>query len=468
MPVNREAPIEWVASIALLLMLAGLAAAPAAAQSLDGIWRSEGYGDVFVVKGKDWKTFEVTSTTCVPGFIAAETARASAHRNATFNANEEFDTDSPQFFIRSGGSHEHKRLHLEGAASDIRIDRISRLPAVCDHPTPDTPEGNFEVFARTWAEQYISFDLKHVDWEKVVAANRPKTTAETSPAELFDIMAGMIRPLGDAHTSVSAPAINKHFIGFRPGGDRSPKTVLKITDRAYLTGGLQNFCENQIQYGHLDQTTGYLRILSFNSFSPASDFESDLVELETSLDKLFSDNSLKALVIDVRINAGGSDPLGLAIASRLATREYLAYTKVARADPADGGKWTPGDPSIVRPSTRPGFRGPIVVLTGPSTVSAGETFTQALIGRSPHITRIGENTQGVFSDVLNRTLPNGWKFGLPNEVFLTPDGKAFDGPGIPPDILVPVFAPADLAAGRDPAMAKAIEVLASVRSKLKK
>jgi C-terminal processing protease CtpA/Prc len=104
-----------------------------------------------------------------------------------------------------------------------------------------------------------------------------------------------------------------------------------------------------------------------------------------------------------------------------------------------------------------------VELTGPSTVSAGETFTQALMGRTPHITRIGENTQGVFSDVLGRRLPNGWRFGLPNEVFLTPDGKAFDGPGIPPDIQVPVFAASDLAAGKDPAMAKAIEVLASIR-----
>ena len=100
-------------------------------------------------------------------------------------------------------------------------------------------------------------------------------------------------------------------------------------------------------------------------------------------------------------------------------------------------------------------------LTGPGTVSAGETFTQALMGRTPHITRIGENTQGVFSDVLGRRLPNGWRFGLPNEVFLTPDGKAFDGPGIPPDISVPVFAASDLAAGKDPALAKAIEVLAS-------
>jgi hypothetical protein len=433
------------------------------AQSFDGVWRSEGYGDVFVIKGPDWKTFEVTSATCVAGFSATRSAGTNVNREATFRANEDFDTDSPQFFVRLNGSNDHKHLHLEGAASDIRIDRIPRIPVVCDHLTPDTPQNNFEVFTRTWAEQYISFDLKHVNWENVVAANRVKVTSETSPPELFDILAGMIRPFGDAHTSINAPNIKRNFKGFKLGLERTPKSALEVTDRVYLKNGLANFCKHQMQYGHIDAATGYLRILSFEGYSATGEFESDLAELENALDTIFSDPNLKGLVIDVRINSGGSDPLGLAIASRLAAHEYLAYTKTARADPVDRNKWTPGDPSIVKPSTRPGFRGPVVELIGPSTVSAGETFTQALMGRTPHVTRIGENTQGVFSDVLGRRLPNGWRFGLPNEVFLTPDGKAFDGPGIPPDIQVPVFAASDLAAGKDPAMAKAIELLASVR-----
>jgi C-terminal processing protease CtpA/Prc len=184
-----------------------------------------------------------------------------------------------------------------------------------------------------------------------------------------------------------------------------------------------------------------------------------LTALESALDEIFSDPNLKALVIDVRINFGGDDPYGLAIASRLATRPYVAYTKVARADPVDRNKWSPGDRSEVRPSSRPSFHGPVVELTGPLTISAGETFTQALMGRTPRVLRVGEYTQGVFSDVLGRELPNGWSFGLPNEMFRTAQGTTFDGPGIPPDIMVPVFADGDVAAGRDPAMTKALELL---------
>ncbi len=54
---------------------------------------------------------------------------------------------------------------------------------------------------------------------------------------------------------------------------------------------------------------------------------------------------------------------------------------------------TPSQPIAVRPSSRPSFRGPIAVLTGPITMSAAESFIEALIGRGAPITRVGENTR---------------------------------------------------------------------------
>ena len=92
-------------------------------------------------------------------------------------------------------------------------------------------------------------------------------------------------------------------------------------------------------------------------------------------------------------------------------------------------------------------------------MSAAETFTQALMGRAPSITRVGENTQGLFCDPLDRRLPNGWAFSLPNAVYRTADGTAFDVAGIPPDVRVPVFADEDVAAGRDPVMTTAVGLL---------
>jgi C-terminal processing protease CtpA/Prc len=182
--------------------------------------------------------------------------------------------------------------------------------------------------------------------------------------------------------------------------------------------------------------------------------------LDAALDTVFAEADLwRGMVIDVRVNFGGWDPLALGIAERLASAEYVAYTKEARADPTDRTRWTPGQPTVVRPSDRPGFRGPVVELTGPLTISAGETFTQALMGRTPAIARVGEHTQGVFSDVLVRHLPNGWRFMLPNEVFRTSEGTTFDGPGIPPTHPAPVFTPEDLASDRDRALERALALL---------
>ena len=189
-------------------------------------------------------------------------------------------------------------------------------------------------------------------------------------------------------------------------------------------------------------------------------FAAGLETFEAALDTMFTASQVaRGLILDVRKNYGGSDILSLTLASRLAGEEYLAYAKVARLDPDDPGRRTSPQGRYVPVSSRPGFRGPVVQLIGPYTISAGETLTQALMGREPRIVRIGENTQGVFSDTLGRQLPNGWQFWLPNEMFLTPDGTSFDGPGIPPDVRVPVFRAPDLTAGRDPALEKAMELL---------
>ena len=61
--------------------------------------------------------------------------------------------------------------------------------------------------------------------------------------------------------------------------------------------------------------------------------------------------------------------------------------------------------------------------------------------------------------MLVRRLPNGWRFGMPNEVFLNEQGQHFEATGVPPEIRVAVFPKADLEAGRDSALEKALEIL---------
>jgi C-terminal processing protease CtpA/Prc len=139
----------------------------------------------------------------------------------------------------------------------------------------------------------------------------------------------------------------------------------------------------------------------------------------------------------------------------------LAWEKVARDDIRDPDHHTAPQPMMVHVTDRPGFRGPVILLTSAHGISAAETFVMALLGRDPHVTRVGANTQGVFSDELGRRLPNGWTFGLSNETYLTKEGKTFEGTGVPPDIEAPIFPKEDLAVRRDSAIDKALQVLAN-------
>jgi C-terminal processing protease CtpA/Prc len=210
----------------------------------------------------------------------------------------------------------------------------------------------------------------------------------------------------------------------------------------------------------LDSETGYLRIESFIGYTDSGKFSDDLAELNTALNTIFSQpEQPESLVIDLRGNGGGSDDLGIEIASRLTDEPYLAYTTIARNDPNDSLQFTNPQPVVVTPNDKPGFDGDVAVLTSRYTTSAAELFTEALMGRKEEVVRVGENTQGVFSGVLERTLPNGWKFGLGNQFSLNESGENFETEGIPADVEVPVFTDEDLANGRDSAIEKAEELL---------
>ncbi|HET9130095.1 MAG TPA: hypothetical protein VFO86_04050, partial [Terriglobia bacterium] len=237
----------------LIPVLFLLGAAP-----LDGIWRSQGYGYVFEIHGSTLQAYEVTETTCVKSFSAKR-------HDDTYKG-----PDGLVLSIESGTTPDHKLAQIQSSVSRIRIDRIPKKPDVCNHLTANTPLGNFDVFAQTWAEHYISFELKHADWNKAVAEKRATVTPATTPSELFEIVRSMITPFGDAHAAIVAPKLKKQYVGLRSGTGQLLQDMggtdglrksgfaklLEVTRRAYLKGEVRNYCDGKIQWGHVDSSTG--------------------------------------------------------------------------------------------------------------------------------------------------------------------------------------------------------------------
>jgi C-terminal processing protease CtpA/Prc len=58
---------------------------------------------------------------------------------------------------------------------------------------------------------------------------------------------------------------------------------------------------------------------------------------------------------------------------------------------------------------------------------------------------------------MSRQLPNGFQFFLPFEHELAPDGTSYEVAGIVPDEVIENFASADVSAGKDPALERALQ-----------
>jgi hypothetical protein len=462
-----------IATIVLLLTLSW----SLRAQSLDGFWQSDGYGLLLAIQGPQMTAFQTTSISCIRWWSAQRADGANPPSEAVFNRG---DADirlvpgatSEALLMREGPSISYKSLK-----------RVSGRPQTCDETLENTPPNNYAVFWQTFAEQFALFPAYRIDWAAIDRKYRPGVTTSTSPEALFDILRGMILPFHNAHTNINAGSIGRQYLGYRPVSDigrrlQSTSSVSieevlalfnheaerskAIIESRYSVGPLRSYLNSMMLFGTLRESVGYLRILAFDGYTSDGTFDQNAAALEEALDEVFAAaERLNGLIIDVRVNTGGADPLALAVASRLSGVKYLAYSKVTRNNVSGPLRFTAPQPAWVDVSARVRYRGPVVLLMGPETISGGETFAMALRGRVPRVTFVGENTQGVFSDVWGRKLPNGWTFGLPTELYLTSSRKSFDRQGVPPDVRVPVFPEIDLETGRDGALEKAIQVIAA-------
>jgi len=467
------AALVAIAALSLGVFLSSSAAAPSESgnSGLDGFWVSDGYGFLFEIHGRKMRLSLTTVHSCAPVAVARRTANTPPGAEAAFVVDKKrslpvLDVDSGLLTISAGRKRDVKRLRVDGAISDIVLARAVAEPPTCAK-RHNTPLHNFDVFWETFREQYPFFALKGVDWDAMRSRFRSRITNSTTPAQLFAIFVEMIKPLEDAHTSVELESKDLDFTGERPDPqplrDADFKRVTKIID-SQLVQKRRSFANGHVSFGRLPHGIGYLRLTSFSEYTDSGRISEALVELDRALDVAFA-GPMAGLVIDVRVNDGGSDVLGVAIASRLTRKAYTAYAKAARNDAVDPHAFTTPQVITVAPSTDTRFDGPIAVLTSRYSVSAAETFTQALLGRPgdacSSVVRIGENTQGVFSDVLLRTLPNTIAFELPNEVYTT-DGKSFDQVGIAPHIRTGlVFKRSNLSAGHDPELDAAMKALTS-------
>lgn len=414
----------------------------------NGTWESNGYGLILHAEDGTVSLLEVTSVSCIPSVYQAA-------------------LDAGDFGVIQDGD---QLVITNPYTLYVSADLIDALPMQCaDGGTPasDDPELNFEVFWHTFSEQYAHFERRGVDWQTAYDEYRPQVTPDTTPEELFAILSAMIAPLHDGHVNLETPfdsyssfempewasspmAFVMTYIDAiaAAGVNRIGGEVAVDLSTGVLTGDEALLASPLIYYGDLSEGIGYVQILAM------SDTGGGLEEVAAAIDRViaaFADH--QAVIVDVRFNGGGEDAIALLLASRFGDQERFAYEKAAR----DGDTFTPFREFFVIPDGERQFTGQTFLLTSSFTASAAEMFTMAM-GVLPHVTIIGEPTEGIHSDALGRSLPNGWTFSLSNEVYHAADGEVYEALGMPPDVVIPFVIP-DIAAGQDAALDAALALI---------
>ena len=164
------------------------------------------------------------------------------------------------------------------------------------------------------------------------------------------------------------------------------------------------------------------------------------------------------MIIDIRDNPGGEDDIALTIINRFCDRKRVAFRRKTKIGPRKDD-FTPLRTWYIEPRGQVRFTKPVVLLTCDAVFSGGEAFALA-ISELPHVTIIGDHTNGIFSYQLERRLPNGWMLCLPHQVYFSADMVCYEGKGVPPDIKL-LNKRSDIEKGSDPLIARALTTLSS-------
>lgn len=291
-------------------------------------------------------------------------------------------------------------------------------------PNGGNQEEIFDEFWGIYNEKYAMFDFKDVDWQAEYDRNRPLVTTNTSDAALFEIMGNMVVGLRDGHsdlTDFSRDSIK--------GFDILNGAPLNFDFESWVsylntlkTEELQFFQDSNSVYTAIEGNIGYVFIPTFNV-----DISED--EINTILTH-FKDT--KGLIIDVRLNTGGSPESATRLAAHLTDTEVATGFERFKIGP--GANEFKDSPANSIPADGEIYTKPVMVLTNGLCYSATTTF---IYQTNPldHVKYIGSRTGGGSGSVADGFLANGWKYSLSTSEFIDHEGRHLDD-GFDPDIEV--------------------------------
>ncbi|PYG26719.1 S41 family peptidase [Pelagimonas varians] len=411
--MNTFGIFSIVALGAAAIGLTGVFVAGVPDRDLRGVWVSAPYGQILSISAFRIQAYSMTSISCFRerGFLA------------------QLDLIRELAGVSMEASETGLNIFVDGAVEPISYTR-SALPERCQNPThfDAGPRHTFDVFWTAFHERYPFFEVHNVDW--MVRKDMAPKSDDVSDAELSAILKHTIAGLDDGHVILHMAEQGTYSPSVRPTWLEQGVTSAALWDTAISSANIpvSKTQDISIQYGLRPDHIGYIAIKEMEVQKQWGKTSGDTA-LSAFAPVAEALNSAKGIIVDVRYNPGGSDSVALALASVFADQPRTLFTKWLW----DAGAFSSPFVASIKPNNEVRLTPPVVLLTGSLTGSAAEVFTLAM-REFPNVTTMGTSTAGGLSDVLEFTLPNGWRIGMSAQKYTSADGKAFEGKGIPPDI----------------------------------
>ncbi len=297
----------------------------------------------------------------------------------------------------------------------------------------------FDALKKTLAESYSYYDLRVASRDELYRQNEARILGAATTREWAGAVSAMLAATEDLHLHL------KLGDATFPGGTRAidPLYREKLIARYAMVQPVGGRC----QRGRTDDGIGYVMI---GGWTDAKDVDA----LEAALPGL---KDCRAIVVDVRPNAGGDEMLARRIAAWFVDGEHVYGKDRFRTGAGKDGFGPVLDRSITgnaEPEKRLAM--PVALLTSRCVMSSNESFV-LMMRQAKDCTVVGQKTYGSSGNPKPHDLPNGVTIFLPSWQDLRLDGTCFEGEGLAPDVEVAAD-PKDFEE-KDPILERALEIL---------
>jgi hypothetical protein len=281
--------------------------------------------------------------------------------------------------------------------------------------TPALAQQAFDQLWEAFDREYAMFVLRpDVDWTRLRDQYRLRAVACKSTAEFGGICAEMLRSLRDLHVWLTVSGNQVPVFNRERTANANPAAFRRILGELKRSGPMD--------WTITADRIGFISIYGWNGSGLPGQFD-------TVLDKMRGTNT-SGLVLDVRLNGGGSEDLARKVAGRFLEKEFVYAFSQFRSGP-NHTNLTEKYSRSVQPRGPWRYEHPVVLLIGQKCMSSSESFV-AMMSGAPQVTIMGDHTCGSSGNPKIVQLPLAMTVSVPRWIDYLPEGTPLDEKGMVP------------------------------------